>query len=101
VVITEVGGTVGEDQSLPFKAIRHGPKRLAELRQHSSDVMPYCASGELKLSQPSIPLRLRELVSRRYFACRAEEPFEELRDKMGRFATSARQYRGAGCRYHL
>jgi len=92
VVITEVGGTVGDIESLPFlEAIRQfcleaGWQNCVNIHL---TLVPYIrASGELKTkpTQHSV-MKLREIgIQADILLCRTEHPLEkELRDKIGLF----------------
>lgn len=92
VVITEVGGTVGDIESLPFlEAIRQfrldvGPRNAINVHL---TLIPYIkAAGELKTkpTQHSV-MRLREIgIQPDILLCRTERRLsQELRDKIGLF----------------
>jgi len=92
VVITEVGGTVGDIESLPFlEAIRQIYVTLPEkdtLHIHLT-LIPYIkAAGELKTkpTQHSVG-RLREIgIQPKILLCRTEKPLsDEIRDKIALF----------------
>jgi len=92
VVITEVGGTVGDIESLPFlEAIRQIYVTLPEkdtLHVHLT-LIPYIkAAGELKTkpTQHSVG-RLREIgIQPKILLCRTEKPLsDEIRDKIALF----------------
>ena len=94
VVITEVGGTVGDIESLPFlEAIRQfclDVGRPNVLNIHLT-LVPYIkASGEIKTkpTQHSV-MRLREIgIQPDILLCRTEVPLsKEIRDKIGLFCS--------------
>ncbi len=96
VVLTEVGGTVGDIESLPFlEAIRQfrfevGFANCADIHL---TLVPYIhASGELKTkpTQHSV-MRLREIgIQPDILLCRTEQSLsQELRDKIGLFCNVA------------
>jgi CTP synthase len=98
VVITEVGGTVGDIESLPFlEAIRQLTYDLGRgnwLSVHLT-LLPYLkASGELKTkpTQHSVG-KLREIgIQPQILVCRAErEVPEEMRIKIARFCNVAEE----------
>jgi CTP synthase len=92
VIITEIGGTVGDIESLPFlEAIRQ--YRLDVGRENCAylhlTLVPYIkASGELKTkpTQHSVN-KLREIgIQADVIICRSEQPLgRELKDKIGLF----------------
>ncbi len=94
VVITEVGGTVGDIESLPFlEAIRQFRLDVGEENQVNVHLtlVPYIrAAGELKTkpTQHSV-MRLREIgIQPDILLCRTERPLEfELRKKIGLFCS--------------
>jgi CTP synthase len=94
VVITEIGGTVGDIESLPFlEAIRQfkmGKKANDVLYIHLT-LIPYLrVSGELKTkpTQQSVG-KLREIgIQPDVLICRAEKPIsQELREKISLFCS--------------
>ncbi len=98
VVITEVGGTVGDIESLPFlEAIRqltYDLRRGNWLSIHLT-LLPYLkASGELKTkpTQHSVG-KLREIgIQPQILVCRAERDVpEEMRTKIARFCNVAEE----------
>ena len=94
VVITEVGGTVGDIESLPFlEAIRQFKLDVGEENQVNVHLtlVPYIrAAGELKTkpTQHSV-MRLREIgIQPDILLCRAETPLQmDLRKKIGLFCS--------------
>jgi len=94
VIITEVGGTVGDIESLPFlEAIRQFRLDVGEENQvnvHLTLVPFIRAAGELKTkpTQHSV-MRLREIgIQPDILLCRAETPLElGLRKKIGLFCS--------------
>ena len=93
VVITEIGGTVGDIESLPFleaiRQFRNDVGRKNVLYVHVSYVPYIEAAGELKTkpTQHSAQ-RLREIgISPDVLVCRADRPMsEEIRKKIALFA---------------
>jgi CTP synthase len=93
VVITEIGGTVGDIESLPFleaiRQFRNDVGRRNVLYVHVSYVPFIEAAGELKTkpTQHSAQ-RLREIgISPDVLVCRADRPMsEEIRKKIALFA---------------
>ncbi|HEV8043851.1 MAG TPA: CTP synthase [Rubrobacter sp.] len=93
VVITEIGGTVGDIESLPFleaiRQFRNDVGRKNVLYVHVSYVPYIEAAGELKTkpTQHSAQ-RLREIgISPDVLICRADRPMsEEIRKKIALFA---------------
>ncbi|MBN2371670.1 MAG: CTP synthase [Vicinamibacteria bacterium] len=92
VVITEIGGTVGDIEGLPFieaiRQMRHDEGRSRVLYVHLT-LVPYLrAAGELKTkpTQQSVSL-LREIgIQPDILICRAEQPLtEDLRRKIALF----------------
>ena len=92
VVITEIGGTVGDIESLPFleaiRQFRHDIGRKNVLYIHVT-LIPYIgASGELKTkpTQHSVN-ELREIgIQPDIIVCRADRPMnQDLRDKIALF----------------
>ncbi|MGB1040203.1 MAG: CTP synthase [Flavobacteriales bacterium] len=91
VVITEIGGTIGDIESLPFvEAVRQLKWELKEncLTIHLTLVPYLAAAGELKTkpTQHSVK-KLQELgVQPDILVCRTEHELEqEIRDKIARF----------------
>jgi CTP synthase len=93
IVITEIGGTVGDIESLPFleaiRQFRNDVGRKNVLYVHVSYVPYIEAAGELKSkpTQHSVQ-RLREIgVSPDVLICRADRPIsEEVRQKISLFS---------------
>jgi CTP synthase len=93
IVITEIGGTVGDIESLPFleaiRQFRNDVGRKNVLYVHVSYVPYIEAAGELKSkpTQHSVQ-RLREIgVSPDVLVCRADRPIsEEVRQKISLFS---------------
>jgi CTP synthase len=93
VVITEIGGTVGDIESLPFleaiRQFRNDVGRKNVLYVHVSYVPYIEAAGELKTkpTQHSAQ-RLREIgISPDVLVCRADRPIsEDIRKKIALFA---------------
>jgi CTP synthase len=92
VVITEIGGTVGDIESLPFlEAIRQfrqeeGPKNAISL--HLTLVPFIAAAGELKTkpTQHSVRELMQIGIQPQGLICRAEQPLdEEIRRKIALF----------------
>ena len=92
VVITEVGGTVGDIESLPFlEAIRQMQVKLPEkdtLHIHLTLIPFIKAAGELKTkpTQHSVG-RLREIgIQPKILLCRTEKPLtDEIKEKIALF----------------
>jgi CTP synthase len=90
VVITEIGGTVGDIEGLPFlEAIREfalevGPHNVCFI--HVTYVPFIKAAGELKPSQQSVA-KLREIgLAPHLLVCRTEHPLnKEIRQKLSLF----------------
>ena len=93
IVITEIGGTVGDIESLPFleaiRQFRNDVGRRNVLYVHVSYVPYIEAAGELKSkpTQHSVQ-RLREIgISPDVLICRADRPIdEEVRQKISLFS---------------
>jgi len=93
IVITEIGGTVGDIESLPFleaiRQFRNDVGRTNVLYVHVSYVPYIEAAGELKSkpTQHSVQ-RLREIgISPDVLLCRADRPIsEEVRGKISLFS---------------
>jgi len=93
VIITEIGGTVGDIESLPFleaaRQVRHDVGRKNVLYVHVSYVPYIEAAGELKTkpTQHSAQ-RLREIgISPDVLVCRADRPIsDDIRKKIALFA---------------
>jgi CTP synthase len=93
IVITEIGGTVGDIESLPFleaiRQFRNDVGRNNVLYVHVSYVPYIEAAGELKTkpTQHSVQ-RLREIgISPDVLVCRADRPIgEDIRKKIALFA---------------
>ena len=93
IVITEIGGTVGDIESLPFleaiRQFRNDVGRKNVLYVHVSYVPYIEAAGELKSkpTQHSVQ-RLREIgISPDVLICRADRPIsEEVRQKISLFS---------------
>jgi CTP synthase len=97
VVITEVGGTVGDIESLPFiEAIRQFPYDIG--RQHCIYIhltlVPYIrAAGEVKTKPTQHSVKtLREIgIQPELLICRTEVPFDHsVRDKIALFCNVER-----------
>ena len=99
VVITEIGGTVGDIEGLPFlEAIRQfglqeGRENVMYL--HVTLIVTVRAAGEIKTkpTQHSV-MKLREIgISPDVLVCRCEKPLEEaLKAKISLFTSVARRY---------
>ncbi|HEX3026132.1 MAG TPA: CTP synthase [Clostridia bacterium] len=92
IVITEVGGTVGDIESLPFlEAIRQAAKEVGHSNAMFIHVtlVPYIyGSGELKSKPTQHSVKeLRSLgIQPNTIVCRSERPIpEEVREKIGLF----------------
>lgn len=91
-VITEIGGTVGDIESLPFlEAIRQVKKDVGKndvLYIHVTLVPYISAAGELKTKPTQHSVKeLRSIgISPDIIVCRSEKPiFKEMREKMAMF----------------
>lgn len=91
-VITEIGGTVGDIESLPFlEAIRQGKKDVGKndvLYIHVTLVPYISAAGELKTKPTQHSVKeLRSIgISPDIIVCRSEKPIsKEMREKMAMF----------------
>ena len=91
LVITEIGGTVGDIESLPFlEAIRQVKKDVGKndvLYIHVTLVPYISAAGELKTKPTQHSVKeLRSIgISPDIIVCRSEKPIsKEMREKMGR-----------------
>ena len=91
-VITEIGGTVGDIESLPFlEAIRQVKKDVGKndvLYIHVTLVPYISAAGELKTKPTQHSVKeLRSIgISPDIIVCRSEKPIsKEMREKMARF----------------
>lgn len=91
VVITEIGGTVGDIESLPYvEAVRQLKYELGRnsLSIHLTLVPFLAASGELKTkpTQHSVKALLELGVQPDILVCRTEHPLgDDIRDKVARF----------------
>ena len=92
IVITEIGGTVGDIESLPFlEAIRQAKKEVGRndvLYIHVTLVPYISAAGELKTKPTQHSVKeLRSIgISPAIIVCRSEKPIsKEMREKMAMF----------------
>ncbi|WP_375241662.1 CTP synthase [Lacinutrix sp.] len=98
IVITEIGGTVGDIESLPYiEAVR---QLKWDLGEHNALVIhltliPYLsAAGELKTkpTQHSVKTLMESGVQANILVCRTEHELpEELRDKLARFCNVTKE----------
>jgi CTP synthase len=98
IVITEIGGTVGDIESLPFiEAIRQLHYELGHQRSiflHLTLVPFLAAAGELKTkpTQYSVKQLLESGIQAHIIVCRTEQPLlEDIRQKIALFCNVPRQ----------
>ena len=98
IVITEIGGTVGDIESLPYiEAVRQLKWGLGEhnaLVIHLTLIPYLSAAGELKTkpTQHSVKTLMESGVQANILVCRTEHELpEELRDKLARFCNVTKE----------